>query len=146
MMEESVALFRELGDRWGLALSLVQAGEIRMSAGQYPQARQYFLEAIQKSIEARVTSVMLDALLGFASLLAADGSSENAYQVALAVLRQTGISQETRTRAENLCADLGKKLASTEIDLAQASVANRALDDLIKEILRKEERYTNGLT
>jgi predicted ATPase/transcriptional regulator with XRE-family HTH domain len=138
MMEQSVALFRELGDRWGLALSLVQAGEIWMSAGQYPQARQYFLEAIQKSAEARVMPVMLDALLGLASLLAADGSYENAYQVALVVLRQTGISQETRTRAENLCADLGKKLASTEIDLALASVANMAFERFVKEILGKE--------
>jgi predicted ATPase/transcriptional regulator with XRE-family HTH domain len=146
MMEESVALFRELGDRWGLALSLVQAGEIWMSAGQYPQARQYFLEAIQKSAEARVMPVLLDALLGLASLLAADGSYENAYQVALVVLRQTGISQETRARAENLHTDLGKKLTSAKIDRAQVSVANRTFESIVSELLGKEARRVNDPT
>jgi tetratricopeptide (TPR) repeat protein len=131
-------LFRELGDRWGLALSLVQAGEIQLSAGQYADARQYYLEAIQKSADADVMPVMMDALLGFASLLAADGSYENAYRVALAVLLQMGISQETRDRAENLHTDLSDKLTPTVIEKAQASVANTTFKAAIKEILEKE--------
>jgi predicted ATPase/transcriptional regulator with XRE-family HTH domain/Tfp pilus assembly protein PilF len=138
MMEESVALFRELGDRWGLALSLVQAGEILMSAGQYAEARQYYLEAIQKSAEARVMPVRLDALLGFASLLAAHGSYENAYRVALLVLRQMGISQETRDRAEDLRADIAKNLTPAAVENAQASVADTAFESAIKEILEHE--------
>ncbi len=138
MVEESIALFREVGDRWGLALSLVQAGEIQMSAGQYAEARQYYLEAIQKSVEARVIPVMLDALLGFASSLAAGGSYENAYQVVLAVLLQMGISQETRERAVDLRAGLAKKITPAAIENAQASVANTTFEAAIKEILEKE--------
>jgi hypothetical protein len=146
MLDKSVTLFRELGDRWGLAISLVQAGEIRMSAGQYPQARHYFLEAIQKSAEAQVTPVMLDALLGFASLLIADDSYSDAYRITVVVLRQMEISQETRDRAENLYAESGKKLASAEIDIAQASLTTTTLDGLIKEIVGKEMQYPNGHT
>jgi hypothetical protein len=43
MVQESVTLFRELGDRWGLVLLLVQSGQIHMALGQYPEARQYFM-------------------------------------------------------------------------------------------------------
>jgi predicted ATPase/transcriptional regulator with XRE-family HTH domain len=144
MVEKSVTLFRELGDRWGLALSLVQAGELRMSAGQYPQARQYFLDAIQKSAEARVTPVMLEALLGFASLHIAESSYEDACHIIIAVLQQVEISQETHDRAENLYIGLKTKMASAGIDIAQASISNTTLDGLIKEIVGKEVQYPNG--
>ncbi len=138
MMQESITLFHVLGDRWGLALSLVQAGEIQTAAGRYEEARQYYLEAIQKSAEARVMPVMLEALLGFASLLAVEGSYENAYRVALAVLRQMAISQETRDRTENLRINLCDKLTPTAIENAQASISNTSFEAAIKEILDKE--------
>jgi predicted ATPase/DNA-binding XRE family transcriptional regulator len=138
MMEESMALFRELGDRWGLALSLVQAGEIQTSVGQYAEARQYYLEAIHKSAEAHVMPVMLDALLGFASLLAVEGSCENAYQVVLVVLLQMGIREETRDRAESLRVGLAKQLTPAAIENAQMSVANTTFEAAIKILLETE--------
>jgi predicted ATPase/transcriptional regulator with XRE-family HTH domain len=137
LMAESIALFRELGDRWGLALSLVQAGEIHLSLGQYPEARQYFLEAIQKSGEAKVIPIMLDALLGFASSLVVSGSFENAYQIVIAVLQQREASDETRVRGETLSAELKQKLTLQAIESAQIRVANLPFETIVGRVLEK---------
>jgi hypothetical protein len=46
--------------------------------------------------------VLLDALVGYASLLAISGSYENAYQIAVVVLNQMEASEETRARRRTM--------------------------------------------
>lgn len=138
MMEESVALFRSLGDRWGLAMSLTRLGEILVECNQYNDARHYFLEAMQKSVEARVMPVTLDVLVSLAAVYFLDGSHKTALELLNITLQHpAGISQETRDRAEGLRVEIEGTLTSSEIESARNSTAVHTVESVVKEILEQ---------
>jgi hypothetical protein len=71
LFEESVALTRKVGDRWGLSYNLVGFGYSILRQGQPDEARRLFAESMALAREvASVTAIAL-SLIGFASLATA---------------------------------------------------------------------------
>ena len=70
---ESLALFRELDARYGIAHSLSSQGELALIQGDYSDARRLFAEALTRFGELGSTKEMGAALARFAILAAAQG-------------------------------------------------------------------------
>jgi predicted ATPase/DNA-binding XRE family transcriptional regulator len=104
--EQSIAIWREIGDQGSLAHSLNQLGETLLHFGDRSAARACFEEALAVAREAHIAPVMLDALIGVASLYAGEGAIENALEIVLHILANPASTREARGRAEQLRAVL----------------------------------------
>jgi predicted ATPase/DNA-binding XRE family transcriptional regulator len=131
--EDSARIWREIGDQGSLAQTLNQLGHTLLVREEREGARRCFLEALAVAKEAQIAPVMLEALLGVASLRRAQGDTESALELVLHVLQNPACSQDTRDRAEQLRTELVAQLPAEHIDAIQAQ--GTTLDELAQDLL-----------
>src|SRR5205085_4736274 len=71
LLEESVATFKELGDRWSTAEALLSFARIAMSQGELVAARIHYQESLTLACEIGVKDFIAGALEGIGAVLAA---------------------------------------------------------------------------
>jgi tetratricopeptide (TPR) repeat protein len=128
--EESIAIWREIGDQDSLAQSLNQLGEIFLCAGNWRAARDAFVEALAVAREAQVAPVMLDALLGVASLCTEQGALEAPFELVLHILEHPASTQAARAQAERLRAVLAQRLSRQQIEIMHTRARQTTLGEL----------------
>ncbi len=93
LLEESLRLFREVGDRWGIGWALDNLGMLALSGGDIERARTMFeesLEIFRQIGDRRGAACTLDNL-GWAVLLVGDpASAQQHFEGALAVFQEIG--------------------------------------------------------
>jgi hypothetical protein len=77
----------------------------------------------------------MDALVGFASLLAKRGEHQKALQLLLICLDHSSTVAETIVRAEKLTAEVKEKLTPQEIESVKVLGENYSLESVVQEIL-----------
>jgi predicted ATPase/DNA-binding SARP family transcriptional activator len=78
LYQESLARRQDSHDQWGIAASLVQLGTESRILGLSQEARTLYLKALKTAWDSSVTPMVLEALIGLASLLVEDGEMEKA--------------------------------------------------------------------
>src|SRR5207302_530551 len=73
LYEESLVLFKEVGEWDGLASVLCHQGRLSLSQGDYAAARKLLEESLQLSLELNEKWVIIEGLEGIAAVLAAQG-------------------------------------------------------------------------
>ncbi len=117
---ESVAMRRRVGDRSGLARTLVAYGNCVLVAGDEALARRCYAEALDIACGAELYLLALDALAGIATLEASHRADTDLLALVLQILQQPAASQNARSRASKLRADLESKLTREQIAAAEA--------------------------
>ncbi|MGH8103175.1 MAG: tetratricopeptide repeat protein [bacterium] len=79
--EESITLFRDLGNKAGIAMSLNNLGEVALKQGDLSQARSFLKEATEICRDIGDKLRAAESLEAFAYLNQAEGKSERAAQL-----------------------------------------------------------------
>jgi len=93
LFEHSLALYRELGDRWGMAIALVGLGRTVHDLGAYAEAEGWFREALALRRVLGDQRGIADSLCSVSQSLTNQGRSEeggNLAREAIAISRETG--------------------------------------------------------
>jgi predicted ATPase len=133
--EQSIAIWREIGEQGSLAQTLSQLGETFLALGDRSAARECFVEALAVAREARIAPVMLDALIGVATLYAEAGAIEGALELVLHILHNPASTQEARGRAEQLRVVLEKHVSPQQLEV----VAVRARGEMLSALAASEQ-------
>jgi tetratricopeptide (TPR) repeat protein len=103
LTEEAVALFRELGSRGDVSLSLNNLGWIAFLRNDLGKAVDLYKQSMALAWETGMYTVVLDDLVGFACLAGAQGDAVRAAQLcgaAEALHEATGYPQDPISHAE----------------------------------------------
>jgi len=133
--EESIAIWREIGEQGSLAQTLNRYGQSLIAKADWPMAQRCFLEALAVAKHAQITPLVLDGLLGMAALQAEEGNVESALEVVLHILQDPAHTQGVHNRTEQLRTDLEVHLTDQQIDVIRARVQDKALDVLVQNLL-----------
>jgi predicted ATPase/transcriptional regulator with XRE-family HTH domain len=135
LLEESISIWREIGEQGNLAQTLIHFGTALIKMGRPQEAQKPFHEALQIASEIQTMPVLLEALLGYAELQAVAGNIEKAFEVVTAVELNPSNSFEARSRAENLQTILAKKLVPHISQDIQTRSSSIKLADIVQTIL-----------
>jgi ATP/maltotriose-dependent transcriptional regulator MalT len=93
LYEESLALFREVGDRWGITLPLTSLGRLALRQGDFSAARAYVEEGLALRREMGLKRFIGISLISLGEILHCqgnDGQAKQYYQESLTLFREMG--------------------------------------------------------
>lgn len=134
-LQKSLRVFTEFGSHWDMARVLSELGQSTFALGNESQAEHFWRESLRLSMEFQGVLTTMDALAGFASLLAKRGEHQKALQLLLICLDHSSTVAETKGRAGKLAAEVKEKLTPQEIESVEVFVENYPLESAVQEIL-----------
>jgi predicted ATPase/transcriptional regulator with XRE-family HTH domain len=140
LLEDSISIWREIGDLASMAQSLNNLGNVYLETNDNLEAQKCFLEALSVAKNAGLVPVMLDALLGIATLRANEGLDELAVKTLAHIKDHPASTQATKSRAEKLYAEFGSKLPAEELETISAGFQKEAFGKLVQEVLGDKSR------
>ena len=120
LLEEGLAIRRELGYRRGIAISLSYLGRVAGALQETEESKKYFYEALKTAMDIRAIPLALDILVGLAMTLTQEGSIEQAINLAQFPLHHPASGQEARDKAQRLLAELAPHLSAELSTQSQA--------------------------
>jgi tetratricopeptide (TPR) repeat protein len=135
LLEDSISIWREIGDLASMAQSLNNLGNVFLETNEPDEAQQCFIEALSVAKNAGLIPVMLDALLGNATLRASEGQHESAFRTLAYIKAHPASMQATKIRAEKLYSEFGSKLSARESQTLSVAFREDVLDQLVQDVL-----------
>lgn len=135
LLEDSILIWREIGDLASMAQSLNNLGNVFLETNGPLEAQRCFIEALSVAKNAGLVPVMLDALLGNATLLASEGLNESALTTLAHIKDHPASTQATKSRAEKLFTEFGSKLPARESEVSSVTFREEAFDQLVQDAL-----------
>jgi predicted ATPase/DNA-binding SARP family transcriptional activator len=139
MFRKSLDTFIELGGRWWVARVLAEMSRSVFALGNDAEAERGWREALRIAMETRGTPVALEALAGFASVLAKRRNMEDALELLLMVSNHPASFQETKDRTAGLRAELEAQLTSQQVEAAQGRATAQTFEAVVDKILEQAE-------
>jgi tetratricopeptide (TPR) repeat protein len=102
LFEESLAIYRDIDYRWGVASSLNRLGSIAANSGDYDRGAKVLLDALKTAIDARAQMVALASLVAMAQLLNKTGSKITALEYATIAIHHPASDGQTYYIAERI--------------------------------------------
>jgi predicted ATPase len=110
LFEESLALCRETGYRWGMAGSLNRLGMVSTTLKDYHRAAAELVEALTIAMDARALTVAVTSLASMAALLAKAGDKTTALEYASLALNHPACDVQTQNLAQRVMTELEAEL------------------------------------
>ncbi len=136
---KAVDTFTELGGLFYIGQSLAQMGRSLFALGNDVEAERIWRESLRIAAEIRGMPVVLEALVGIASLRGKRGETQSALELLLIVLNHAACDQETRNRAEKLRAELAAQLTTQQAEVAQVQARAKTFEAAVAEVLKQTE-------
>jgi tetratricopeptide (TPR) repeat protein len=136
---QAVDTFTELGGLFYLGQGLTQMGRSLFALGNDVEAERIWRKSLRIAAEIRGMPVVLEALVGIASLRAKRGETQSALELLLMVLNHPACDQETENRASALQAGVEAQLMPTEIETIRAHAGEKTIEAVVEDLLRKED-------
>lgn len=133
---KAVDTFTELGGRFYIGQALAQMGRSLFALGNEVEAERIWRESLRIAAEIRGMPVVLEALIGIASLRRKRGETESALELLLIVLNHPACDQEIKNRAEKLRSELGEQLTSEQVRAAQLRMHAKTFEGVVDEVLK----------
>jgi tetratricopeptide (TPR) repeat protein len=133
LLEDSISIWREIGDLASMAQSLNNLGDVYLETNDN-------LEALLVAKNAGLIPVVLDALLGIATLRANEGLDELAVKTLAHIKDHPASTQTTKRRAEKLYAEFGSNLQTEELEVISAGFHEDSFGKLVQEVLGNKSR------
>jgi tetratricopeptide (TPR) repeat protein len=137
LLEDSISIWREIGDLASMAQSLNNLGNAFLETNEPDEAQKCFIEALSVGKNAGLIPVMLDALLGNATLRASEGLHKSAFRTLAYIKAHPASTQATKSRAEKLYTEFGSKLSAWESETLSSPFHEEILDQLVQDVLRR---------
>ena len=128
---ESIALYSEIGDRFGLVMALTGLGEALTALGDYDAAYPQFHRALRLLAEVQIAPLTLSTLVSYSHLLLVSGDSEKGHEVLGIVLNHPMTKPESQTEAQAILDTYGD---NNHTALAQREHVD--LDDVVSKLLQ----------
>jgi len=122
--DQTIALYREIADAWSLGRLLNARGRSALEQGRIADAQADFQEALQSALESSALPNALDAAIGLAEVMVAQGRNLAALTLAYAVHQHSASTRVAVVRAEELVARLIAHLPAGEVETAQRDAAS----------------------
>ena len=100
------------------------------------EAERIWLVSLRIAAEIHDVPVVLDALVGIASLRAKRGETQSALELLLVVLNHPACDQEIKNRANSICAELVVQFTPTQIKTIQAYAAEKTFEAVVEDLLK----------
>jgi len=136
LLLKAVDTFTELGGLFYIGQSLAQMGRSLFALGNDVEAERIWRESLRIAAEIRGIPVVLEALVGIASLQANREEMQSAFGLLLIVLNHPACDQETRNRASALQAKLKTQLTPVQIEAIHARAGEKSLDAVVEGLLK----------
>lgn len=133
---ESLAIFKQIGNQWGVVFSLTNLGDVACALEDYPSAKIYLNDALKKAMDIEAAPLVLDVLLGVATLLTTTGEPKRALEILALLLTHPASSRETQDKAALLLAELEARLPTETVSTIQESAGVKTLGLVVQEILQ----------
>jgi tetratricopeptide (TPR) repeat protein len=134
---ESIEISKGTGERWRRP-ALIGLGYATCALGEYEASGRHFRTALQMAMEIGALAVVLDSLVGLATLLAASDPGEaaagQAVELLAFVLAHPASTQETKDQAVLLLVELEGRLPPATLAAARARGRARDLQDIAREL------------
>ena len=143
MLKESIQHFREAGDTWFHSHALNLEGKIALSAGEFAQAEKSFKEAGKVALEIQALPILLDALVGLATLDAARGQYEQALEWVNHILQHSSSTQDTRNRTDRLRLELEAQLSPQQIEATKLRAGSISQADIMQRLMLKSQQSSD---
>jgi tetratricopeptide (TPR) repeat protein len=134
-LEESLALCREIGYRWGMASALTRLGTAASHAGDDATAEKLMTDALKAAMDSRALAVALSTLAAIATLLAKMGEKREALEYASLVIHHPSCDGATHYVADKLITSLKAELPADEAEAAVQHGAAMEFKEVVKHIV-----------
>jgi tetratricopeptide (TPR) repeat protein len=138
LLAEALAIAEGCGDLRGISGAHNQLGDLTLRQGALNAAGRHWRTAIDVARRVQDRShllVTLDALMGFATILAKENDAERAIELLSLVHRVATIDRRTQAKAEQLLAELEARLSPVHFAAAQARGWALELDATVAAML-----------
>ena len=135
LLEESVGLWTEIGEQGSLAQTLNHLGDAWLQVGDASAAHKCYSDSLRVTINAQITPVLLDSLIGEADLQVQEGKLESAWRILVVVGGSLSGSQLARDRAERLRQEIETRLPEERLTEMTSEVKDLDIAVVAKEIL-----------
>jgi tetratricopeptide (TPR) repeat protein len=128
LLAEALAIAEDCGDSHGISLAHKELGYLALKQEVLEAARRHWrsaLEVVRRVQERSHLLLVLDALIGLATLMGQAGDGERAVELLALVRRAASIDRRTETKAEQLLAELERRLSGR---FAAAQARGHALE------------------
>ena len=132
---ESLEMLQEIGQRQTAAGCLVKLGGACRELGDYAKARRHLEKALALTLEIRNEAGVADVALNLALLLKAEGATEKALELALAVASHPAGTPAIQGQAARLAADLSRRVPEETAGRVAEWVQGRTLESALAELL-----------
>ena len=132
---KSLDIFRDYIVGWDIAISSTYLADAVLRAGDFPEARRIYLEALHIAREANAVPLMLDALAGYANLQMLTGDPACAFEIAEHILGHPAGSREAKETADRLIVESQERFDDLQRESIKTKVASKPVDVLIGELL-----------
>jgi predicted ATPase/class 3 adenylate cyclase len=142
--QESLQLFRELGDQRGIMFTSFDLGCALLGWGDYNEACRYFYEALEIAVRLEISRNELYVLIGYTRLFFLTGLYERSLRLATLLWAHSQSDSTTQERALLVLEELKKHLPEETIARSQATVSEIDLAVIVQEVLREEPKLTDN--
>jgi len=136
---KAVDTFTELGGLFYIGQSLAQMGRSLFALGNDAEAEHIWRESLRIATEIRGMPVVLEALVGIASLRGKRGETQSALELLLIILNHPACDQEIQNRASVLHAELEARLTPTQIEVIRLHAREKNLGAIVEDLLKQEK-------
>jgi predicted ATPase/DNA-binding XRE family transcriptional regulator len=137
MFRKSLDTFTELGARHEMARVLAEMSRSIFELGNDADAELKWRESLRIATETQGTFIMLEALVGLASLQAKRSDREHALELLWIVLNHPASIQDTKNRASDLRAELEAQLTNQQAEAVRERVQTKTLETVVEEVLKQ---------
>jgi hypothetical protein len=136
MLEEGVALNREVGDPWSLSRSLNALSRLALLQADPFKAEEFAIQAVRTAAEVEHNTNAYDAIATLAETHVSQGRNGSALMLALFVLENAVGPQDAKERAQSIRTKVETLLTPKLIASTQSHVQSMTLDRLLQEFVK----------
>jgi predicted ATPase/DNA-binding SARP family transcriptional activator len=144
LIYKSLDVLHKLSTGWDIALNHVYLAEIKVAQNDPAEAKQIFEEALKMGMEIQALPLVLDALIGLASLHTQAKEFERALEFSICVANHPAATQQAKSRAEQLLARLTHSLGTRQIKAMQAQARQKSFGEIIGRVEFGERALAHG--
>lgn len=138
LFSDSVSKLRELGEKWSLANGLAGLGRAYMALGLEDESGRCYQESLAIAREIDVMTLVEQAVIGFAELMAKQGDTSRALELAAHVNLRPPRAREVKDRAEDLLRALEENLPPAEVNQARIRAQSLSFDHVVDQLINVE--------
>jgi predicted ATPase/transcriptional regulator with XRE-family HTH domain len=138
---KSLEIFGEYIVGWDIARTLSYLGEATMLAGDLPEAREIYLNALLLAVQVKAMPIALDSFLGLAQIFVQTGETISGLRLSDYVLNHAASTQETKDRARRLYLEAKPLLTEKKVESTLQWPDNQSIESILEILLSERSNH-----